>query len=134
MLLDVYLGYEGENGNIFAQDRDWSENFGKISEVNPDVYPYTGTTAVYFHDTGKNIPCVYQLPLVFTGDWSENFGKISEVNPDISAVKALRKENPDCFIGPNVIKICAQSDIVFLALHGQNGEVSFSFPHSSLSR
>lgn len=76
VLLDVYLGYEGETGNIFAQDRDWSEKFGKISEVNPDI----------------------------------------------SAVKALRKENPDCFIGPNVIKICAQSDIVFLALHGQNGE------------
>lgn len=76
VLLDVYLGYEGEADGIFAVDRDWSENFGRISEINPDI----------------------------------------------GAVKARRKENPDCVIGPNVVKICSQADIVFLALHGQNGE------------
>lgn len=76
VLLDVYLGYEGEAGNIFAVDRDWSENLGRITEMNPDI----------------------------------------------SAVKALRKENPNCVIGPKVIEICSQADIVFLALHGQNGE------------
>ncbi|MDE7030468.1 MAG: D-alanine--D-alanine ligase [Lachnospiraceae bacterium] len=76
VLLDVYLGYEHEADNIFDVDRDWSENLGVISEINPDI----------------------------------------------SAVKALRKENPECVIGPNVIAICAQADIVFLALHGQNGE------------
>lgn len=76
VLLDVYLGYEGEAGNIFAIDKDWSENFGEISEINPDI----------------------------------------------SAVKARRKNNPECAIGPNVIEICSQADIVFLALHGQNGE------------
>lgn len=76
VLLDLYLGYEEETGDVFALDRDWSENFGRISEINPDI----------------------------------------------SAVKALRKDNPDCVIGPNVIKICSQADIVFLALHGQNGE------------
>lgn len=76
VLLDVYLGYEGDPDDIFAIDRDWSENFGRISEIDPDI----------------------------------------------SAVKALRKENPDCVIGPNVIGICSQADIVFLALHGQNGE------------
>ncbi|MDE6221187.1 MAG: D-alanine--D-alanine ligase [Lachnospiraceae bacterium] len=76
VLLDVYLGYEQEFGDIFAIEKDWSENFGTISEINPDI----------------------------------------------SAVKALRKDNPECAIGPNVIKICSQADIVFLALHGQNGE------------
>ena len=76
VLLDVYLGYEQEADDIFSIDRDWSENFGAISEVNPDI----------------------------------------------SAVKALRHDNPECVIGPNVIKICSQADIVFLALHGQNGE------------
>ncbi|MDE6915869.1 MAG: D-alanine--D-alanine ligase [Lachnospiraceae bacterium] len=76
VLLDVYLGYEHKADNIFDVDRDWSENLGVISEINPDI----------------------------------------------SAVKALRKENPECVIGPNVIAICAQADIVFLALHGQNGE------------
>jgi len=76
VLLDLYLGYEGETKDIFEQKRDWSENFGSISEQNPDI----------------------------------------------SAVKAMRKDNPDCVVGPNVIDICRQSDIVFLALHGQNGE------------
>lgn len=55
-------------------------------------------------------------------DWGEGFGGITEQNPDLGAVRALRKENPECAIGPNVIEICSQSDIVFLALHGQNGE------------
>ncbi len=76
VLLDVYLGYEEGIENIFAQERDWSENFGTISEINPDI----------------------------------------------RAIKAMRKGNPECAVGPNVIDICQQADIVFLALHGQNGE------------
>ncbi len=76
VLLDVYLGYAQDADDIFGADRDWSENFGVISESNPDI----------------------------------------------SAVKAMRQGNPECAIGPNVVKICSQADIVFLALHGQNGE------------
>lgn len=76
VLIDVYLGYEGDAQNIFAEDRDWSQNFGAITETNPDI----------------------------------------------NAVKAMRRGNPECAIGPNVIEICTQADIVFLALHGQNGE------------
>lgn len=76
MLLDVYLGYEGRLDNLFDNKKDWSEGFGGISEINPDI----------------------------------------------SAVKAQRKDNPNCVVGPNVIEICKQADIVFLALHGQNGE------------
>lgn len=55
-------------------------------------------------------------------DWSEKIGVISSLNPDISQIKALRKDNPECAIGPHVIDICSQAEIVFLALHGQNGE------------
>lgn len=55
-------------------------------------------------------------------DWSEKIGAISSQNPDIRQVKAMRKDNPECVIGPHVIDICSQADIVFLALHGQNGE------------
>ncbi len=55
-------------------------------------------------------------------DWSGKIGAISSQNPDISQVKAMRKDNPECVIGPHVIDICSQADIVFLALHGQNGE------------
>ena len=47
---------------------------------------------------------------------------ISESAPDIAKIKASRKDQSDCFFGPNVISICRQSDIVFLALHGEDGE------------
>lgn len=42
--------------------------------------------------------------------------------PDIAQVKAMRKDQSDCFFGPNVIQICRAADIVFMALHGENGE------------
>lgn len=79
VLIDLYLGYEGE---------DFKDVFTEAHKK----------------------------------DWSENISGISETNPDISKIKALRKGNPNCEIGPNVINICRQADIVFLALHGQNGE------------
>ena len=41
--------------------------------------------------------------------------------PDISQIKKLRP-NPEVFFGPNVLDICKESDIVFIALHGENGE------------
>jgi D-alanine-D-alanine ligase len=55
-------------------------------------------------------------------DWAANIGGITESNPDINQIRTLRKDNPDNFFGPNVIDICSQSDIVFMALHGENGE------------
>ncbi|MBR4026288.1 MAG: D-alanine--D-alanine ligase [Lachnospiraceae bacterium] len=47
---------------------------------------------------------------------------IPEVAPDLAKVKASRKDQSDCFFGPNVIRLCQMSDIVFMALHGENGE------------
>ncbi|MDF2941181.1 MAG: ddl [Herbinix sp.] len=76
IILDVYLGYEGDINNIFEIDKDWTANIGAIKEDNPDI----------------------------------------------SQIKTLRKDNPDCFFGPNVIDLCSKSDIVFIALHGENGE------------
>lgn len=55
-------------------------------------------------------------------DWAEGIGSVREDNPDINQIKALRKGNPDHFFGPGVLEICDASDIVFLALHGENGE------------
>lgn len=37
MLLDVYLGYEGDPEQVFDLECDWTENIGKISETNPDL-------------------------------------------------------------------------------------------------
>lgn len=76
VLLDVYLGYEGDTSDIFDKDEDWTKGIGTIREENPDI----------------------------------------------NRIKALRKDNPNHFFGPGVIDICDKSDIVFLALHGENGE------------
>ena len=64
----------------------------------------------------------YQDIFALKKDWSEKIGAVSEKNPDIEQVKSLRKDNPNCEVGPHVLDICSQADIVFLALHGQNGE------------
>ena len=76
VLLDVYLGYEGNCNNIFEQDIDW------VAQV----------------------------------------GSISEECPDLEAVKVLRKDGEKNFFGPNVLSICQEADVVFMALHGECGE------------
>lgn len=77
VLVDLYLGYEGESvDDIFSIEKDWGQNIKAITSSNPDI----------------------------------------------SLVKAMRKDDPECQVGPNVIEICKQADLVFLALHGANGE------------
>lgn len=76
IMLDVYLGYEGNTENIFEK------------EIN----------------------------------WTEKVGAVSEKNPDLEAVRKLRKDGGRSFFGPNVISLCQEADVAFLALHGENGE------------
>lgn len=76
VLLDVYLGYEGDITDPFAIEKDWSDNVGAITENNPDI----------------------------------------------THIKSLRKDQSDNFFGPNVINYCSKANIVFIALHGENGE------------
>jgi D-alanine-D-alanine ligase len=47
---------------------------------------------------------------------------IPETAPDLAKVKASRKDQSDNFFGPNVIALCRMADVVFMALHGENGE------------
>ena len=42
--------------------------------------------------------------------------------PDLEAVKKSRKDQSGCFFGPNILDLCRMADIVFIALHGANGE------------
>jgi len=73
-----------------------------------DVYlGYEGSTAEIF-DLEK--------------DWTLGIGTIAENNPDINQIKALRNGDDDSFFGKGVLDICKKSDIVFIALHGENGE------------
>lgn len=37
VLLDVYLGYEGDTEGIFERDVDWSKDIAAIAEENPDL-------------------------------------------------------------------------------------------------
>lgn len=77
ILLDSYLGYEGEDyDRVFSMDRDWAQGIAAIPQVDPDL----------------------------------------------SLVRAKRKDNPNVFFGPHVLDICKMADIVFLAMHGENGE------------
>lgn len=73
-----------------------------------DVYlGYTGDTeGIFERDT----------------DWAAQVGGIGEKNPDLEQVKALRTDGGKCFFGPNVLSLCERADVVFMALHGANGE------------
>ena len=48
--------------------------------------------------------------------------RIAEMAPDLETVKAMRGDKGDGFFGPNIIALCRMADIVFIALHGENGE------------
>ncbi|MDD3172529.1 MAG: D-alanine--D-alanine ligase [Herbinix sp.] len=88
VLLDVYMGYEGEENQING-----------------------GASSPAFHN-------IFQIDK----DWAANISSIKENNPDINQIKALRKGNTKSFFGNGIIDICSMADIVFLALHGENGE------------
>ncbi len=47
---------------------------------------------------------------------------ISQTAPDLARIKAQRKDQSDCFFGPNVLALCRMADLVFMGLHGANGE------------
>ena len=47
---------------------------------------------------------------------------IGTAEPDLEQIKALRKDDVTCFFGPNVIEICKRADIVYMGLHGAEGE------------
>lgn len=63
-------------------------------------------------------------------DWAAEAGKISKNAPDIAAVKAARKNKANVLFGDNVLRICRDADIVFMALHGdcgENGKIQATF-------
>ena len=51
-----------------------------------------------------------------------SFDGVTENVPDLEAVKAMREDKSDCFLGKNVVEICRFADITFFALHGGEGE------------
>ena len=53
--------------------------------------------------------------------FTDSLGVGTEI-PDIKTVKENRLDKSSKFIGMNVIEICAEADITYLALHGGEGE------------
>jgi len=55
-------------------------------------------------------------------DWAKDIAGVSESHPDLTQIKAMRKDGGKSAFGPNVLALCDQADMVFLALHGAGGE------------
>ena len=55
-------------------------------------------------------------------DWAADMQGVGEEISDISSILAMRPDYKLNFFGPNVIALCQQADVVFMALHGAEGE------------
>lgn len=54
-------------------------------------------------------------------DWAASIRDVAEKAPDLAKIRALRPDSRE-LLGPGVSALCQQSDMVFLGLHGVNGE------------
>ena len=64
-----------------------------------------------------------QIFLSANVEWDQGCNRaISAEQPDLSHLKELRKDGGKSLFGPNVLALCNMADIVFLGLHGANGE------------
>lgn len=66
----------------------------------------------------------YELEHIFESDrdFAEGIVPIGESRRDIAGLSEKRLPTADGFFGKNVLKLCRMADVVFLALHGMNGE------------
>ncbi|MGN0161256.1 MAG: D-alanine--D-alanine ligase [Lachnospiraceae bacterium] len=48
--------------------------------------------------------------------------RVDEKAPDLETVKKMRGQSEDGFFGKNILTLCKAADIVFMALHGEDGE------------
>ncbi len=73
---------------------------------------------------GYNGADAADLDALFTvdRDWAADIKAITDADPDLDEIKAQRPDKSDCYFGTHVIELCQKADIVFLALHGGDGE------------
>jgi D-alanine-D-alanine ligase len=68
-------------------------------------------------------PNSYKNPQeIFDSVYDDGIAAVSETAPDLEAVKASRKQANDSRMGDNILEVCRAADIVFMALHGEDGE------------
>ncbi|MBR3149773.1 MAG: D-alanine--D-alanine ligase [Eubacterium sp.] len=58
----------------------------------------------------------------FDTDGIDETLKISETDPDIKGILTSRKGDAKGLFGENVVSLCKAADVVFIALHGEDGE------------
>lgn len=58
----------------------------------------------------------------FSAPIPPEFKKVSRQAPDLNRVRAQRRDQGPSAIGPGVLELCAQAEVVYLALHGACGE------------
>ncbi|MCR5799262.1 MAG: ATP-grasp domain-containing protein [Lachnospiraceae bacterium] len=71
-----------------------------------------------YGETEENIKDAFVDPDKYSLELSD----IPDDIPDLWAVRKRRTDQSPAYFGPNVIQICRQADMVFIALHGSNGE------------
>ncbi|NLO46969.1 MAG: D-alanine--D-alanine ligase [Clostridiales bacterium] len=66
---------------------------------------------------------LYEKPEdIFNAEPDDRFMAVGEEAPDLQAIKAARAQQNDSRMGDNIIEICRAADIVFMGLHGEDGE------------
>ena len=59
---------------------------------------------------------------IFDAPIPESFKKVSRQAPDLEQIRRSRRDQSPSVIGPGVLELCKQADVVYLALHGACGE------------
>lgn len=68
-------------------------------------------------------PNTYSDPFeIFDTVYDDGIAAVSDTAPDLAAVRASRAQKNNSRMGDNILEVCRAADIVFLALHGEDGE------------
>ncbi len=59
---------------------------------------------------------------IFLSEQEETIPGVSQAVPDLAEVRAGREQGNDSRMGDNILEICRAADIVFMGLHGEDGE------------
>ena len=116
VLVDLYLGIEDRASGAFSDDLTQYGD-GASGAFSEGLTQYGEGAAEAFRGSGVFDPEVLfeTLPPVpayfFDGQ-----------APDLEAVRRSRKWDSPSIFGRHVLELCAAADIVFIALHGKNGE------------
>ena len=59
---------------------------------------------------------------LFSSEKKADVSRIGTEEPDLEKIRAMRGDSGFGEIGKNVIEVCRAADLVYLGLHGENGE------------